>query len=275
MICTTPLPHTPTLNRSQVEFYRREGYLLPEDTVLPSADFRDLCSTFEVLQAEWIAMGGRPEAMNVPHFYHPEMMRWLMHPAILDLVEPIIGPDILMYSSHFICKPAGDGQRIPWHEDAAYWRKQWSPMDVVTVWLALDDSDADNGCMNVVPRTHLSPDSDYSELSERAVFTLEIKTGTFDASKAVPCIRRAGQASLHHGKTIHGSAPNTSSRRRCGFTMRYASAACRYFQEHGENGTFQVYQARGRNLAGSPLADPTKINKLWIDRFGYGPPKIY
>lgn len=246
---------------------------MPRGQVFPATDFAALKVSFEDLLADWVALGGRPEAMDVPHFYHPELMRWLMHQAVLDLVEPITGPDILLFSSHFISKPAGDGRRVPWHEDSAYWRGQWDPMDVVTVWLAIDDSDLGNGCMHVVPRTHGNGYSDYTDLSEKAVFSNEIKAGTFDERSAVPCILKAGECSLHHAKAIHGSAVNTSSRRRSGYTMRFISAAARFNAEKNTGGIFQIYQARGRNIAGNPLADPTQVNQQWIDRFGVAPPK--
>jgi len=261
------------LTDEDVASYHREGYLLPRGQVLPACEFHALQQRFDGLLADWVAQGGRPEAMDVPHFYHPELMRWLLHPAVLDLVEPITGPDIVLFSSHFICKPAGDGRRVPWHEDSAYWRGQWDPMEVVTVWLAIDDSDLANGCMHVVPRSHRDGYSEYADLSERAVFGSEIKAGSFDASTAVPCILKAGECSLHHAKAIHGSAANASPRRRCGYTMRFISAAARFDPARNADGIFQLYQARGRNLAGNALADPTRRNQRWIERFGVKPPK--
>ena len=273
MTATKHATATTTLSLAEADHFRREGYVLPVGQVLPPAEFAALKARFEEILADWVREGGRPEAMDVPHFYHPELMRWLLHPAILDLVEPLTGPDILLFSSHFICKPAGDGRRVPWHEDSAYWRGQWDPMDVVTVWLAIDDSDLGNGCMHVVPRTHGHGYSEYADLSEKAVFGNEIKSGTFDAASAVPCILPAGTCSLHHAKAIHGSAANTSTRRRCGYTMRFISAAARFDASRNADGIFQIYQARGRNLAGNTLSDPRKPNQAWIDRFGVKPPK--
>jgi ectoine hydroxylase-related dioxygenase (phytanoyl-CoA dioxygenase family) len=267
-----PLPATTTatLSADEVAGFNREGYALPRNPVYPAADFAGLQATFERLLADWIARGGRPEAMDVPHFYHPELLQWLLHPAVLDLVEPLTGPDIQLFSSHFICKPAGDGKRVPWHEDSAYWRGQWDPMEVVTVWLAIDDSDLGNGCMHVIPGSHRDGYSAYDAV-EGAVFGSEIRKGSFDDSRAVPCILQAGQCSLHHAKTIHGSAANTSSRRRCGYTMRFISAAAKRRQVRDE--PFQIYQARGRNLAGNALGDPTRANQAWISHYGWDPPK--
>ena len=55
---------------------------------------------------------------------------------VLDIIEPLIGPDIALFSSHFICKPRGNGKRVPWHEDSFYWRGMMQqPIEVCTVWL--------------------------------------------------------------------------------------------------------------------------------------------
>ena len=78
--------------------------------------------------------------MDVPHFAHPELFGWLLADEVLDFVEAFIGPDIVLWSSHFISKPPGDGKRVPWHEDSAYWNERLSEHEVLTVWLAIDDS---------------------------------------------------------------------------------------------------------------------------------------
>jgi ectoine hydroxylase-related dioxygenase (phytanoyl-CoA dioxygenase family) len=271
----------PRLSPAEVAFYQREGYLLPPAPVFAQAEFSALTRVIEGLIGTVTANGERPEQMNYLHFYHPELMRWLLHPALLDLIEPITGPDILLYSTHLVCKPPGDGARVPWHDDSNYWQGQWDPMEVVGLWLAIDDSDLDNGCMHVVPRTHLSDRKPYGALparppGERTLFGEEIRAGAFDEALAVPCVLRAGQASLHHNKLIHGSIANTSSRRRCGYAIRYISAAARFDPDQvaarvdpeRNSRVYQIYQARGRNLAGNQLADPHRVNQPWIDRFG-------
>lgn len=261
----------PRLTKTEIIQYEEEGFVLPSGNIFPEKDFSDLKKYFDFLLKDWVSRGGRPEAMNCPHFYAVELMHWLMHPAVLDLVEPIIGPDILLFASHFLCKPPGNGQRVPWHEDSSYWKGQWEPMDVVTVWLAIDDSDLENGCMKVIPKSHLNGYSEYVNLeNEQAVFSTEIKLGTFDENTAVPCILKQNQASLHHAKTIHGSTSNISNRRRCGYTMRYISAKAKRTYT---SSTFQIYQARGKNIAQNILSDPTEINKKWVDQFGVNAPK--
>jgi hypothetical protein len=261
-----------------IEQYQREGYALPHRQLLPAAEFAGLRACFERLQAEWLRQGGRPEHMDVPHFYFPELNRWLLHPAVLDVVEDLIGPDIALFSSHFICKPPATGRRVPWHEDSAYWRRMFSPgpgmtgdgMEVVTIWLAVDASDQGNGCMQVIPGSHTHGYSQYDPVPEgEAVFTSTIRPGTFAESRAVPCILAQGEYSLHHAKTIHGSAANTSERRRCGYTMRYITTRARFHPERSHGGKHQLYLARGVDHAGNAYGDPALPNQAWIDAHGF------
>src|SRR3954453_7908202 len=138
------------LSASQVETYRREGFLIYPDAVFPQAKFDALKSHFEAKFAR-LPEGFRPEAMDVPHLTDTKLFEWLFAHEVLDLVEPIVGPDIALFSSHFICKPRGNGKRVPWHENSFYWRGMMDPMAVCTVWLAIDPSTKQNGCMNVIP----------------------------------------------------------------------------------------------------------------------------
>jgi hypothetical protein len=201
----------------------------------------------------------RPESMDVPQFQFPQLFEWLFADEVLDLVEPIVGPDIALFSSHFICKPKGNGKRVPWHEDSHYWSRMLSPVDVVTVWLAIDPSSKENGCMYVIPRTHNTGRqgfSDYDDLRPgEAVFNDEIKASQRDMTRAIPIELAPNQCSLHDGRIIHGSEPNTSSIRRCGYTMRYVSTRVRdLLPEAGR--WHHLYLARGRDHAGNAYADP-------------------
>lgn len=255
---STPTAH-PRLTPSEVARFRTEGYLLPETPVFSDADFAKLKGTFESI-LDNLETDIRPEAMDVPHFQHPELFEWLYSDSVLDLVEPILGPDLALFSSHFICKPTGNGKRVPWHEDSAYWRGMIDPMEVVTVWLAIDPSTTVNGCMNVIPRSHNTGKmgfSDYDELTPNvAVFNTEIKAAQRDDSKAIAVELQPNFCSLHDGRIIHGSAPNNSSIRRCGYTMRYISTATKLSEKASQY--HQIYLARGRNLSGGHFADPTK-----------------
>jgi hypothetical protein len=251
------MTNTLRLNEQQVQRYRREGFIIYPEEVLPPAKFAGLKEHFEELLAA-LPAEKRPETMDVPHFTSPRLFDWLFADEVLDLVEPITGPDIALFSSHFICKPSGDGKRVPWHEDSSYWRDMVVPMEVVTVWLAIDPSTEVNGCMKVIPRSHHKGGySEYEDVDKKFnVFPTEIKRHQFDEQSAVSCVLQPNHASLHDGRLMHGSEPNRSNIRRCGYTMRYISTRCRF--NSAKYPWHQVYLARGRDHAGNTYGDPTQ-----------------
>ena len=240
--------------------YHETGYFIPRAPLFPAHKFERLRETFEQILAE-LDSGVRPESMDVPHFQYPQLFEWLFAGEVLDLIEPITGPDIALFSSHFICKPGGSGKRVPWHEDSHYWKTMLAPMEVVTVWLAIDPSTRENGCMWVIPGTHRTGKqgfSDYDDLpADSAVFPDEITPGQRDEKRAVPVELEAGQCSLHDARLMHGSPPNLSPIRRCGYTMRYMSTRVRF--QHETCGSWQnIYLARGRDHAGNVYGDPAR-----------------
>ena len=247
---------TGMLTSSELEMYRREGYTLYRRPLLEAGRFRALKEHFDELLAG-LESGKRPEQMDVPHFTDTKLFEWLLDERVLDLVEDILGPDIDLFSSHFICKPAGGSMRVPWHEDSAYWRDMLEPMEVVTVWLAIDSSDEDNGCMYVIPRTHDRGFSEYYRVDpDKNLFMTEIRKGQFDESLKVPVILAENEASLHHAKLIHGSPANTSRRRRTGYTMRYIASSTRLNPD--KLVWHQLYHARGRDHGLNRYGDPSR-----------------
>lgn len=245
------------LSTAQRDTYATEGFVILDQPIFGDHDFLDLKAHFEEKLAS-LAEGVRPETMDVPHFTDPTLFRWLFAREVLDIVAQLIGPDIALWSSHFICKPQGDGKRVPWHEDSAYWKGQLEPMEVVTVWLAIDPSTRENGCMYVIPRTHDNGFSDYEPVDPtKNVFHTEIKPAQRRDALAVPCELQPNQASLHDGKLMHGSPPNTSNTRRCGYTMRYIPTTVKFRNDHVNHtgAVHQIYLARGRDHAGNSYAD--------------------
>lgn len=257
---TSTLAPSPRLTHEQVSDYQREGYLIFDQPVLPQAKFDALKAYFEKILGE-LPSGERPEAMDVPHFMHPKLLEWAFDDAILDLVQPIVGEDVVLFSTHFICKPKGNGRRVPWHEDSAYWKGVADPMEICTVWLAIDPSIRENGCMQVIPRTHRTGSKGFSSYVDvdktQNVFPTEIAPEQRQNAQRIAIELQPNQCSLHDARIMHGSEPNTSNLRRCGWTMRFASSAVKFSQQHF-NGGHQVYLARGRDLGGNVYADPTK-----------------
>jgi len=245
------------LSEEETLMFKKYGYVLYNKPVFPDEKFTALKKYFEML-LDRLGKGDRPEAMDRPHLRDTKLYDWLFADEVLDLVEPILGPDIVLYSSHFICKPAGDGRRVPWHEDSSYWGNRLDPMEVVTVWLAIDPSTEENGCMKIVPGTHKNGYSEYEKIEgEEAVFSTEITGNEEFDKKAVSLILKPNEASLHDGRIIHGSEANNSNIRRCGYTMRYISAKTK-LNDPG----YQLFLARGRDLGIAKYADPSKTYKI-------------
>lgn len=243
------------LNSQQVTEYRTEGFIIYDDPVFPRAKFDALKRHFEE-ELSNLPSDVRPESMDVPHFTDLKLFDWLLSDEVLDLVEPIIGPDIALFSSHFICKPKGNGKRVPWHEDSFYWRSLIAPIEVVTVWLAIDPSSRENGAMQVFPRS-LDGNSEHEVVdADKNVLTWEAKRHSVDESKAVTIELQPNHASLHDGRLLHGSPANTSNIRRCGYTMRYMPTTVKLNQ--AALSSHNVYLARGRDHAGNTYGDPAK-----------------
>ena len=247
------------LKEEEIKQYRDEGYVLIHRPVFEQEKFDRLKAHFEKKLAA-LPPGERPEAMDTPHFGDPALNEWALAPEVVDLVEPLLGPDILLFSTHFICKPQGDGRRVPWHEDSAFWRQLLEPMEVATVWLAIDPSTKENGCMYVVPRTHSTGKKGYSDYENVdlnfSVFDREIIEQQRKDELAVPCELQPNECSLHDARLHHGSPPNTSTKRRCGWTLRFVPAYSRLNPEFADRQL--MYPARGRNLLNQKVADPDK-----------------
>ena len=137
-----------------VQFYRDNGYWLHKEPLFDTERFRRLGDLFEELLTNKDPTK-RADQLDVPHFAEPRLFEFLMADEVLDLVEPFIGPHIGLWSSHFICKEPAIGRATPWHEDSAYWNGRMDQLDrIVTVWLAIDDADALNSAMKVIPGSH-------------------------------------------------------------------------------------------------------------------------
>jgi ectoine hydroxylase-related dioxygenase (phytanoyl-CoA dioxygenase family) len=243
----------PTLTSDQVDFYDENGYLLFHDQLLPPEKLRKLTSIFE----EHLADKGDKlsDELDTPHFRDPRLLEFLLAGEVLDLVEPIVGPNIALWSSHFISKDPHTGRATPWHEDSSFWEGRLSAYDrMVTVWLAIDPSTRENGCMRVLPgsqKLNRTTKGDRYRESDRADNTFAWELKEVDQSNAVYFELERGECSLHDARMVHGAEPNTSSQRRCGYTMRYFPASVKVYPEKNEG--FKIWLARGEDLAGNTL----------------------
>jgi phytanoyl-CoA hydroxylase len=156
----------------------------------------------------------------------PFWVRLVGDDRLLDIAEQFVGPNIALFASHYISKPPFHGRPVLWHQDGSYWPLE--PMEVVTLWLAVDNATPENGCMQVIPGTQ---ELDLQALQKRTDVDSVLGSGMdptlVDDSKAVDIVLSAGDVEIHHPNVIHGSYANTSPRRRCGLTIRYIPTTTR------------------------------------------------
>ncbi|MCW5624819.1 MAG: phytanoyl-CoA dioxygenase family protein [Burkholderiales bacterium] len=207
------------LTPAQVEAFGRDGYHFPLPAFSPAEiqRYRDTLEGFER------RVGGSltGQLRNKPHLLFTWADEMVRHPAILDAVEDVLGPDLLVWSSSFFTKEARDPGYVSWHQDSTYWGL--SEPDVVTAWIAFSDSVVENGCMRVIPGTHRFdqlPHKDTFAQNNMLTRGQEVMVDV-DPQQAIDIELQPGQFSLHHVRVVHGSEPNPSGRRRIGFAVRY------------------------------------------------------
>jgi hypothetical protein len=228
------------LGTDEIQRYQRDGWVvpahrLPADRVLSLQQALD-----ELLRRN---PGVRPEKLVSAHIDRratgdrdngegvrgvADFLTLARDPELVELVSGVLGEDIILWGCHVFCKPAHEGYETPWHQDGHYWPIR--PLATCTVWVALEDSLVDNGCLRVVPGSHRGQRLHEHLHEERSDLTLNqrLAAGAFDERDAVDVELRAGQMSLHDVYMIHGANPNRSPRRRTGVALRYMPATSHF-----------------------------------------------
>ena len=163
--------------------------------------------------------GQRPENMPSVHYDNAFLRELFLSDPLVDVAEQVLGPDVALFVTYAISKRPGDGLEVRWHQDAAYW--PITPMRTFTLWLAVDDSDHENGCMQAIPGSHRDRVVRDHEIDQSGRTTLPLGLDGIDADGAVDVEVEAGSFSAHDPFVLHGSNPNRSTRRRCGITIKY------------------------------------------------------
>ncbi|XP_063344772.1 probable alpha-ketoglutarate-dependent hypophosphite dioxygenase [Pelmatolapia mariae] len=228
------------------ESYNQQGFLsaLP---VLNETELREARDAFSKLEMEFGTEYTQYSLHNV-HLQYPWVMNLTKHPHILQVITAVLGPDVILLDSRFICKyptpvkPAkeekiaqsnGHAEKdelsyVAWHQDMRYWGITGGP--VLSVWLALDDSLKENGALQVIPGSHCSgmlPHRQALHPGNMLSVNQEIPEELLQVEEAVLCPLLAGQMSIHDGLLVHASDANTSQKRRCGLVIRYVPT-CAY-----------------------------------------------
>lgn len=213
------------LSQAQLDSYRTEGFAFPVDVLSP-AEVRRARAGLEA----WEAQSGQP--LSYPEKSAAYLLfDWAdaiaFHPAVLDAIEDLIGPDILVYHSTIFLKEANTPAFVHWHQDGAYFFLD--PPEQVTAWIALSEASVRAGCMRIIPGSHRGDwlehrdDPSPDNMIPRGQGVL----GRHGPEDGVLMPLAAGQMSLHHTKALHASGPNANDDRRIGMNISYIPAHVR------------------------------------------------
>lgn len=224
-----------SLTEQQIAHYNQKGYICPLN-VFSSEEAERNRLYFDDIMARSEALGYNSYSINGWHSKCEGIYDLVMNNRILDYVQDLVGDTMVCTMTHYFCKSPGDAKRVSWHQDASYW--PLSPSKVVTVWLAIDDVDEDNGPMTVIPESHLHGQIPFelSKKEEANVLGQTVPAANRWGGPPVPLVMKAGQISMHSDLLLHGSEPNRSQRRRCGLTLRYMPPDVRGRDENSDRG---------------------------------------
>lgn len=261
-------PHARRLTVQEKDQFQQSGYVknlaVFDQTAIPKLQER-----FQEL-VDLLPEGTHMSRVNNWHKANRYVCDLCRTPAILDYVEDLLGADFYQWGSHCFAKFPHDGTEVPWHQDAEYWPLR--PMKTVSVWLAIFDTDEENGAMKVVRGSHLWGSQAHHEVDgSQYVLAQEVDMSGIKPEDIVTLDLKAGQISLHDNRLIHGSGPNNSDRMRAGQTMRFCPTEVDCDLDVWP--TFESYLVRGEdkykhNPAGKIPAGngfPTKIGQASID----------
>lgn len=233
------------LSQEQIETFWRDGFIVvpnlltPEEVqalrvrteqiILGQAPFPS-----EYIQIEPAIAEGKEEEPNPLYRvrkmweltrYDPVFHEYAKHPRIVEIIIDLLGPDIKLFGDQMMLKPPFHGSMKPYHQDSAYWPIE--PMELVTCWLAMDDSTRENGCMRFLPGTHKLGLLKHTFLE----YTHEVPEGWEEMSRRPDQVYvelKAGGCSFHHSLVLHETSPNRSPYPRRGMTTAYMRATSRY-----------------------------------------------
>ena len=241
------------ITANKIDSYKQDGYVLG----LPVADEAEAIYYREQFDALEAKVGREKAQVGLVDGHFEEKFIWDLatHPKVLDGIEAAIGPNILLLATHFFCKYGEEESKdkfVAWHQDVTFWGLE--PPLAITAWYAVDDADQENGCMRVIPGTHVNGIQEHGKADQAGnllSINQEVPVSAEDEERAVDIVLKAGQISLHDGTLIHGSLPNTSNRRRCGLTLRYVPPYVKQTEINSMGSKWKAILVRGEDTEGN------------------------
>lgn len=216
------------LSEAQIRKYQQDGQITVPDKL--SVDFIE-----KARQKMEALFKSQPELGTdyVPHLIEMDNS-WLAlasSPAILDVVGQLIGGNIIVWGSALFCKKPLAGKSTPWHQDGHTWPIR--PLETVTVWIAIDLANTENGCLRVIPGSHLDKKlyKHAVEDNDTAVLNQVLSLDSLGNPEVRNVELESGMFSIHDAYMVHGAEPNTSGKRRAALTFRYMPAESHFDRE--------------------------------------------
>ena len=195
------------LTDEQVANYHRDGYIAPVRALddAETADFRKKFEAYEAAHEGWYEMS-KGQKLYLLQTWARDLGQ---HPKILDAVEDVMGPNLMVWGLSLFVKDANSPSYVSWHQDSTYWGL--SKPDVVTAWIALSPANKQSGCMKMMPGTHKWEQVEHKDtLAQENLLTRgqEIAVDV-DDKDAEYLELEPGEISLHNIRTVHASAPKS------------------------------------------------------------------
>ncbi len=205
------------LSDEQLAAFKRNGYASPFRATTPdhAKEFLRRIEGFE----EQLGRDSEGYFKIKAHVAAPWMVDLAGNPVVLDAVEDVLGPNIMLLGSSLFAKKANDPRFVSWHQDSAYFGI--TPAQEITAWIAFTDSNEQNGCVRVLPGSHLDVLAHEERIEANNMLARGQTILDIDESAAVNLVLRPGEFSLHAERTAHASAPNVSGQRRIGLACFY------------------------------------------------------
>ena len=262
------------LTREQADSFRHDGFLFPVPA-LTQAEVADCLAGLARLEADLgvPVAGADVKWRSQGHAHSPWFNALVRHPRILDAIEDLIGPDILVWTSTFFIKEAGSATHAAWHQDGGYFGLE--PKQSVCAWVALTDASREAGCMEQLsfqgaPRLYQHSPMGLPNSINRAGQTI---VEDFDPANPAAMALPAGSFSLHHELAIHRSAPNHASHRRIGIGLNYVAphvrvdgpVRCKAMLVRGEDryGHFDLFEPPNAERDAAALATHQAVSDAY------------
>jgi ectoine hydroxylase-related dioxygenase (phytanoyl-CoA dioxygenase family) len=252
------------LSKEQRAFYDKEGYLLVENVIDTGMLTRLRQVTYDLIEASRAvscndavydldeghsASSPRLTRIKLPHTRHPAFKEAVAGSALTEILKDLLGSDVRLRTSKLNTKAPGGGAAVEWHQDWAFYPH--TNDDMLAIGLMLEDVDAANGPLMVIPGSHKGPVLSHFQ---DGVFcgAVDPSDPLFDKEKIVTLTGKAGSATFHHVRLLHGSAPNLSDRAR--LICFYECGAADAWPLIGASGAFtgmgqaEIWRAAGESM---------------------------